>query len=125
VAGADPGAAGARGVEWIDGACLLARRHAFLQAGGFDEAFFLYYEDADLALRLRRLGGRAVIDPALSVVHVRPHHGRARRDAETERIVRASRRVYFARHRPAWERRALALLERLEPRVRPADARRG
>jgi N-acetylglucosaminyl-diphospho-decaprenol L-rhamnosyltransferase len=110
---------GTRDVEWLTGACLFARRAAFLGAGGFDEAFFLYYEDVDLALRMRRQGGRAVIDPSLSVVHVRPHHRRDRRDVQTEHLVRAGRRTYFRKHRPAWESRVLALLERLEPHLRP------
>ena len=36
----------------------LYRRDAFLEAGGFDESFFAYYEDSDLAFRLRLLGHR-------------------------------------------------------------------
>jgi N-acetylglucosaminyl-diphospho-decaprenol L-rhamnosyltransferase len=36
-------------------------RHAFVEAGGFDEGLFAYWEDVDLVLRLRTLGGRCVL----------------------------------------------------------------
>jgi len=49
-------------------AAALYRRDAFLDAGGFDERFFCYYEDSDLAFRLRLLGHRCLhVDDA--VVH--------------------------------------------------------
>jgi N-acetylglucosaminyl-diphospho-decaprenol L-rhamnosyltransferase len=59
---------------WISGACMMARRSALLAVGGFDEAFFLYEEDVDLCLRLRRAGWRIVFTPTAEVVH---HLGRS------------------------------------------------
>ena len=59
---------------WISGACMLARRSALDAVGGFDEGFFLYEEDVDLCLRLRRAGWRIVFSPAAEVVH---HLGRS------------------------------------------------
>nr|WP_298916552.1 glycosyltransferase family 2 protein [uncultured Algimonas sp.] len=47
----------------VFGPCAAAaayRREAFEAVGGFDERFFCYHEDVDLALKMRRLGGRAV-----------------------------------------------------------------
>ncbi|MEM9600006.1 MAG: glycosyltransferase family 2 protein, partial [Pseudomonadota bacterium] len=47
----------------VFGPCAAAaayRRDHFEAAGGFDERFFCYHEDVDLALKMRRLGGRAV-----------------------------------------------------------------
>jgi len=59
---------------WISGACLLARRSALDAVGGFDEGFFLYEEDVDLCLRLRRAGWRIVFTPDAEAVH---HLGRS------------------------------------------------
>jgi GT2 family glycosyltransferase len=100
-------------VGWVTGACMIVRRDAFMEVGGFDEGFFLYYEDVDLARRLARRGSRAVYAPSVSVVHVRPHHRRPR-DPQIEPVIRHSRLTYFLRHRPAWEARCLAALNRVE-----------
>lgn len=55
--------------DWLSASCLLARRAALEAVGGFDEGFFLYEEDVDLCLRLRRAGWRVVFTPAAEVVH--------------------------------------------------------
>jgi GT2 family glycosyltransferase len=51
-------------------AAALYRRDVFLEAGGFDEAFFCYYEDVDLAFRLRLAGQGCVFVPDACVDHV-------------------------------------------------------
>jgi GT2 family glycosyltransferase len=52
------------------GAAALYRRAAFDAAGGFDERFFCYIEDVDLAFRLRLAGGACVFVPDATVRHV-------------------------------------------------------
>ena len=51
------------------GAAALYRLDAFAEAGGFDERIFLYYEDLDLALRIRAAGGRCRLAPAARALH--------------------------------------------------------
>ena len=81
-----------RDAGWLSGACLLVRRSAFDQIGGFDEGFFMYFEDVDLGHRFGKAGFRNVYEPAANVVHtgahsttsdsanmVRVHHESARR----------------------------------------------
>src|SRR4030095_7209730 len=47
---------GSATVDWVSGACMLVRRTAFEDVGGFDARYFLYWEDADLCRRLRARG---------------------------------------------------------------------
>lgn len=62
-----------RDAGWLSGACVLVRRSAFAALGGFDEGFFMYFEDVDLGYRLGKLGYRNVYDPAATVIHSGAH----------------------------------------------------
>jgi GT2 family glycosyltransferase len=57
-------------VDWLAGAFMLLRRELFTASGGFDERFFMYGEDSEWCMRLRRMGHRILFTPAPgSVVH--------------------------------------------------------
>lgn len=56
-------------VDWMLGSCLLLRAEALKQVGGFDEGFFMYYEDIDLCFRLRKAGWRVEYHPGVEWVH--------------------------------------------------------
>lgn len=63
----------ARKKEEVFGACAAASlisRKAFMDAGGFDEIYFCYFEDVDLSFRMRLLGGRCLYVPEAKVRHV-------------------------------------------------------
>lgn len=84
-------------VDWVSGACMLVRRAAFDAIGGFDEGFFLYWEDADLCRRLRDAGWRTVYHPGVEVHHVT---GQSSRHAPmaSERAFHESVFHYFLKH---------------------------
>jgi N-acetylglucosaminyl-diphospho-decaprenol L-rhamnosyltransferase len=60
---------GALEVDWIGGMFMLFRSDAYRAVGGFDEAYFLYYEDVDLCQRLASNGRTVVYEPRTEVIH--------------------------------------------------------
>jgi N-acetylglucosaminyl-diphospho-decaprenol L-rhamnosyltransferase len=60
---------GAIDADWVGGMFMVFRAAAYQAVGGFDEAYFLYYEDVDLCRRLRRAGLRVIYEPAAEVIH--------------------------------------------------------
>lgn len=98
---------------WYTAACMLIRRAAFEAIGGFDEEFFLYFEDVDLCVRLRQAGWRLALEPLALAYHVgssgrrtSPRPERERRDRVELEYRRAQLR-YYRKHRPPWEQRLL------------------
>lgn len=57
-------------VENISGACLMLRRTAIEEVGLLDEAFFMYMEDVDYCIRLRKAGWKLYYAPAGEIVHL-------------------------------------------------------
>ena len=97
-------------VDWLSGACMLARRTALEQVGGFDERFFLYWEDADLCRRLRSHGHHVRYVPSATAIH---RVGQSSRTARTFaiRAFHRSAYLYYATHvapAPLNPKRALA-----------------
>jgi GT2 family glycosyltransferase len=57
-------------VDWLAGAFMMLRREVFLQTDGFAEDFFMYGEDSEWCMRIRRSGGRIMFNPLGVVYHV-------------------------------------------------------
>ncbi len=81
--------------EWISGACILVRRAALEQLGGWDESFFLYCEDNDLCRRLHDAGYDVRYEPSARVVH---EGGASAPSSKTLPILAASRLKYARKH---------------------------
>lgn len=115
------------GPGWYSAACVLVRKAAFDQVGGFDEGFFLYFEDVDLSRRLRRAGWRLTLEPGATAFHVK---GASRGEPEavgtaSDLAYRRSQVRYYRLHRPVWEYRVLRRrLRRKLERIAGEDVRR-
>ena len=55
--------------EWVAGMFMFFKSSAYKKLNGFDNKYFLYYEDVDICVRLWRVGMKLVIDPSICVVH--------------------------------------------------------
>lgn len=88
---------------WLSGSCLLVRRRAFEQVGGFDEAYFMYFEDVDLGDRLSRAGWTNVYCPSARVAHRGGHA--TERDPGPMAVAhhRSAYRYLAARHPARWQ----------------------
>jgi GT2 family glycosyltransferase len=101
----------ARVVPWIRGAALAIRRAPFVQVGGFDTAFFMYFEETDLAYRLAAAGWEAHFSPAAQVYHVGGASTMQNRAQMTVQYY-ASMELFYRRHRKPWEHLALRAILR-------------
>ncbi|WP_426592736.1 glycosyltransferase family 2 protein [Cellulomonas sp. McL0617] len=90
-----------RAAGWLSGACLLVRRTAFEAVGGFDDGYFMFFEDVDLGERLGRAGWTNLYVPQARVTHV----GGTSWRAKPARMISAhhtSAARYVARRYPRW-----------------------
>jgi len=55
--------------DWVSGAALFIPRPLFLKLGGFDENFFMYFEDVDLCRRAKELGKKIIYFPEVKIKH--------------------------------------------------------
>jgi GT2 family glycosyltransferase len=84
-------------VDWLAGSCVMTRRALFERLGGFDEGFFLYWEDADYCRRALALGFTCAYLPHVTVSHVGGRWA-AHDPALAIRAFHASAYRMFAKH---------------------------
>ena len=84
-------------VDWLSGACMLARRDALNRVHGFDERYFLYWEDADLCRRLRADGYEVRYVPLATAIHEVGQSSKSLR-APAIRAFHASAYLYYGTH---------------------------
>ena len=90
-----------RETGWLSGSCLLVRREAFEAIGGFDESYFMYFEDVDLGARLAQEGWRNLYVPEAVVTHSGAHSTSAHASAMRQEHHRSAY-LYLSRKYRGW-----------------------
>ncbi|MEK7500328.1 MAG: glycosyltransferase family 2 protein [Patescibacteria group bacterium] len=82
--------------DWVSGGAFLIQKKVFDEVNGFDEDFFMYWEDVDLCRRVREKGYSIVMDPTAKVTHVRG--GSNLHSGTKTKLYRESADRYFKKH---------------------------
>jgi N-acetylglucosaminyl-diphospho-decaprenol L-rhamnosyltransferase len=95
-------------VDWVVGACLLARRQAIEQVGLLDEKFFMYSEEMDWCRRFKERGWRVVYLPTAQVIH---HEAKSSEQVKSLQHIQfqRSKALYFRKHHGRWQAEVLRL----------------
>ncbi|PSL38786.1 N-acetylglucosaminyl-diphospho-decaprenol L-rhamnosyltransferase [Labedella gwakjiensis] len=118
---ADALGTGGTDVGWLSGACLLMRAEDFVSLGGFDEGFFMYFEDVDLGRRIGLHGLRNVYVPDAVVRHIGGHSTEDVSAVMLQAHHRSAYRYFAIRH-PEWYLAPARLVVRAGLGVRSAWA---
>jgi N-acetylglucosaminyl-diphospho-decaprenol L-rhamnosyltransferase len=101
---------------WLTGACLMIRRDVFEQLGGFDESFFMYFEDKDICKRVNEAGWKVVYYPQTSLIHLLGGSSSdVKKSANT--YYRDSQLYYYQKHLGKFQTAILKLYLRLSGKV--------
>jgi GT2 family glycosyltransferase len=86
-------------VDWVSGACMLVRRKAVEEVGFLDDAFFMYWEDADWCRRIWRNGWKVIYYPGAVVIHTAGESSRKNHLRASLEFHRSAFRLY-RKHQP-------------------------
>ncbi|MBI3397218.1 glycosyltransferase [Candidatus Woesebacteria bacterium] len=83
-------------VDVAPGTAMMIKKDIFNRVGGFDEDFFLYFEETDLCKRIKSLGYKIFVLPKAKVVHI--WEGSTKKIENRKEIFSKSRFYYFKKH---------------------------
>jgi len=95
-------------VDWVTGACLLARREAIENVGVLDEGFFMYSEELDWCRRIKAQGWKMVYLPTAKVIHYGAQSSEQVKSFQHIQFQRSKVR-YFRKHHGSWQAEVLRL----------------
>ena len=91
-----------RDAGWLSGSCVLVRRDVFDELGGFDEGYFMYFEDVDLGYRIGLSGLRNIYAPQVAITHIGAHSTQGESAAMIEAHHASARRFLSKKYGSAW-----------------------
>lgn len=87
-----------KSVDWVTGAAMIVRKDRFMEIGGFDENFFLFYEDADLCKRMNESGYKNYFFPFAEIIHHKGENVNREFASGTYYYAKESQLLYYAKH---------------------------
>lgn len=95
-------------VDIVIGAAFFMHKSVFEALNGFDETFFMYFEESDLCQRVRDRGWQILYTPEVSIIHLGGYS--VSKVSDRMRLeYRRSQLYYYQKHRPLWEQILLRL----------------
>ena len=83
---------------WVTGAAMIIKKDNFMNCGGFDETFFLYYEDADICRRLTDAGFKNYFFPYSDIVHFKGENVNREFIHSNYFYSKQSQMIYYKKH---------------------------
>ena len=110
-------------VSNLSGGLVLLKREAVRKVGGlFDPRFFLYFEDTDLFVRLKKAGYTLIIEPRAEAIHYYDQCGQQNWE-EKRALMARSHRIFLEKHCKGWKSRVKKILDRFEVAPQPDSDR--
>ena len=92
--------------DWVSGSVILMRYETFKKESGFDEDFWMYFEDVDICRRIRNTGCEIAVCRNITIEH--NHGGSSRINLNTTSLtkteVHISRHLYISKHKKGFEK---------------------
>lgn len=85
-------------VDWVSGAALVIPASVFREVEGFDEDFFLYYEDADICKRIRNAGYEVIFFPCAGIIHYKGENTNSAFTGTAYIEAKKSQITYYKKH---------------------------
>ena len=85
-------------VDWVSGAAMIVKKDVFADVKGFDEDYFLFYEDADICKRIKLNGGKIFYFPFDGMIHFKGENVNESFLNETYYYSKKSQLLYYKKH---------------------------
>lgn len=85
-----------REVKVVQGAAFMVKKILFDSLSGFDEKFFMFFEESDFCLRAGKIGWKILFEPQAKIIHLKERSTKNKRKARM--IFKRSRTYYFKKH---------------------------
>jgi len=95
-------------LDWVTGAFLMTKKEILNKIGGWDETFFMYFEEVDLCFRIKSLGYQVWYLPKWSIIHL---GGASSKTGEFSLLKEYEGvKKFYKKHYPPWQYQVLRLL---------------